>query len=841
MAHAATISRLTDDLVRSIVPAANDDDNAHNQIRDSAVKQLRTANRARTNQFEVQSKLSGLVEKFAVLNRDDLSEALQSRLDALPEDARWLPEILSLLLNLSDRPLERTRLGDVEASTQSFAGEAETLTWEDLLDDDANDDGDLWADVDRGYHSSGDDLTGDEEIDSDLTTSTQATSVVEEDVVTRARSFVQPLEEDALDSVETLHHEIKDALDSGSSISELTLVRETLSMVHGLLTNLYNMDDRSGQVAPKPHLKLATAAISTLDDATTSFAEIGSSINVLRQWVRKEQPVAYIQSCQGSMQKLISGFDRQLASIEQAYVQQAEDVVVSLLSVRARVERCLRPLMCLAEVVKASENSTISPFALLEGLYDQACTAELSGDQDTFASLLPVLLTGLKTYLRPVSRWITSGTCRATDPSSLVEDRDPDCDPGRFWHDRYAMRSLADGLPYMPAFLRPRAGRVFALGKNQAFLRVLRTEHDDDCESDMNTGTPDFASLEHYAHGHSFLPFSQLLDETLDTWLAATSKDSTPILRRALLEDHGLLKTYSSLTSTFCSANGRAFQEFAETLFWSLDHKPKQWKNEFLLTELANNTLGISNITADMPLTVRVDDKSNDGNLVQSSMQQLQFLTLETVFPWPVQNITRSRSPQIYSKAFALLLQTYRAKSLLRNQFLDLRTAAAQGSSISTTTALALGIRYRLTTIIDVLQAHITTTASTLNASLIHETQAAEDIDAMADVWSKHDKLLETSLLLGEKLRPLRQAVVGLLEVCERFDDLWKTLVDFTASAEDDGAEDAEAPSLESFTAALDETSRLLSFLTAGLRSISRAGGNAAVEMLAERLEWITR
>lgn len=66
---------------------------------------LRTTSHTRTDQFAVAKQLEGLQEKFRILNRDELAEALQSQLVELEKTRNsWFPEILCLLLQLSDRP-----------------------------------------------------------------------------------------------------------------------------------------------------------------------------------------------------------------------------------------------------------------------------------------------------------------------------------------------------------------------------------------------------------------------------------------------------------------------------------------------------------------------------------------------------------------------------------------------------------------------------------------------------------------------------------------------------------------------------------------------------------------
>lgn len=93
-----------------------------------------------------------LEEKFRVYNRDDLADALRSRLAELPSlTSGFNPEILSLFLSLSDRPLQNSEISDLELLVKPDA--PKELTWEDIIADDPME-GEIWKDVDFGAESS---------------------------------------------------------------------------------------------------------------------------------------------------------------------------------------------------------------------------------------------------------------------------------------------------------------------------------------------------------------------------------------------------------------------------------------------------------------------------------------------------------------------------------------------------------------------------------------------------------------------------------------------------------------------------------------------------------------
>src|SRR5436190_20969782 len=99
------------------------------------MRNLRYHNFARTNQFEVQETLDGLEEKFRVFNQDELADALRERLNKLSAiSTKWTPDVLSLLLQLSDRPATNSRIEDLELLKSPDI--PPKLTWAEIFADD---------------------------------------------------------------------------------------------------------------------------------------------------------------------------------------------------------------------------------------------------------------------------------------------------------------------------------------------------------------------------------------------------------------------------------------------------------------------------------------------------------------------------------------------------------------------------------------------------------------------------------------------------------------------------------------------------------------------------------
>lgn len=882
MAHAAKIVGLADQLIASVSKDSALNASLSQQLRENTIKQLRIPGHARTDQFDVQSKLDGLVEKFDVLNRGDLAERLQTLLDDLPVDSKWLPETLSLLLLLSDRPVEKTRIKDVDAAIEKSVERSPDLTWAELVAEDPLDQQDIWSDVDRGNYSSEDDVTVDEEDVSADTISTQATSVHEFDLAAQARSYLLPIDPGRLHKIEDLRCSLN--IDNGENlvVSELFLIRETFAMLHGLPTDLYRLQSSTSVVTPKYSLTLATASRPVIRRIVMSFAELGSSLECLRHWACSEQQAIYLQSCQQVVQSQLMQLSRQLAALEKRFISPPLSFPVSIAEVHTSVERCTKSLHHISRMLPSSTDQRSAEFTLLDLFYQETCNAQMSGDLELCQALSAILLSGIKTYLRPAAAWIQEGRLGPTDHNFFVTEVNRECDPGDFWHEKYAIRAVATGRNLAPVLMQGHAQRIFALGKSRALSQALG--HVTITPTDPSDSGPDFGRLQDQLSAELLLPFSQVLDEAIDIWITTTGQDCTLALCNRLLYDFNLIKTFRGLGQAFCSRDGVLFQTFAETLFWRMYKAKSSWKDRFLLTELVQNANG-SNENVDsknLSITLTANDESQPTTITR----QIQSIKLETIFTWPIQNITRCRSPASYSKVFILLLQVQHARYNLRQQLFDLRPPSSKATPpiLSNVRPSAIRLRAHLLAVVDTLHFHVTSTAHDLNDSLCRTASDAKSIDALVEIWRNHIKAFESSLLLAENLKPLRASVDDLLELCERFATLWTrtALRKSTSKSEeghrgrteeeeegvDNGNDETEReegeesfdragaswknderpladqlpspPSLQEVAALHDELDKSRSFLIAGLRGVSRATGNSSLERFADRLEWST-
>ncbi|EME42955.1 hypothetical protein DOTSEDRAFT_72396 [Dothistroma septosporum NZE10] len=319
---------------------------------------------------------------------------------------------------------------------------------------------------------------------------------------------------------------------------------------------------------------------------------------------------------------------------------------------------------------------------------------------------------------------------------------------------------------------------------------------------------PDFAPLFEDCKAGSLMLFPQLLEDVLKSWIMHMATDCTPLLRFRLHEDYELLQTFRGLPLVYFSADGARFQYFAHVLFDRLRRGPRSWADTFILTESAHDTIGSSPGVFPEHMQITIAEDVLKRSTTSSILQKLSSVGMAYTVAWPIQNVTRSATSAVHSRAFTLLLQISYARSILQSAFFELR--AEEPASIA-----LIAMRHRLLCFSNILHDHITTTAAVIHKDMLARMTSAADIDSMAAIWADYEKRLQTGLLLTSSMTPVRDVILDILAMNELL------------------------PARRT-TELQDQLEKSLPFLVSGLRAISRAGGEPGLEVLAERLDWMT-
>lgn len=234
-------------------------------------------------------------------------------------------------------------------------------------------------------------------------------------------------------------------------------------------------------------------------------------------------------------------------------------------------------------------------------------------------------------------------------------------------------------------------------------------------------------------------------------------------------------------------------------------------------------------------------------------------------------NIIQRSAVSIYQQLLTFLLQCYRSKYLLQRitpqnirEIKDCRLRQ-----------LSYKLRQRLIWLADVLRSYLTgTVIDPCFVDMRNAMSKAGDIDEMSAIHLSYIAKLQGKALLSENLKPIYTAILSLLDLAASYSQQHvsrgatiprsmrqlksvkdrmrrKTIMPVKPEEEDSDDSDAgdneervksglpNASDLGAVLGGIDKDfGRLLSFVTAGLKSVGRVGAEPAWEMLADRLEW---
>lgn len=815
--------------------------------------------------------MEGLQEKFQVLNRDELAGALRNRLTEL-EDYRdtWHPEVLSLLLQLSDRPAQQSKV-DSLAGLAEAATEDDSLSWSDLnAQGAAFSNEDIWEDVDFAADSSDEDLLSISSGASSPRALPETPSGPVQDYVVPDDLFVSGEDEELIASIKEAqfwrpenHSPVARGKEDGSRmITELQLVRETIFMLQGLPTSIFWRLDNDIEVDRS--YALAHSSSEALASLLRTFTEIGAKIDTLRHFTEAPQTIPYMQTfCQGIEGRLL-GFDKTLSQVQCQYLSAGS--TISLLHLLEDVRQRSRNLIALSELVSKLGSASIDqPMRSLDLLYDLICMREALGDDDVSCDLATLFFACFKTYTRSIQLWMETGRLDSNDSTLFVRANRTNGELRTLWHDWYV---LDEGIARqkIPQFLEPSARKVFTAGKSMVFLRHLRAPPDRPETITSGTIFDDFVSTRSSSLS---LPFPTLVETIFDRLVHANHAVSAGLLRTELSEQCGLWISVDALQHIYLGKDLSILGTIDAKVFELMD-RGRSWNDKFLLTELARSAFGTVSVVDPRRLAARSSGPSS-RDPQSRSVKILESISMDYGLPWPVANIITQDAILKYQRISIFLMQIRRAKyAIVRQRLRNGRNMSADDSDHT----LVAALNHSLLWFLDLLYSHLTyTVISTAHQSLRSAFSNAEDVDAMIAAHQSYMSSLEDECILSENLAPIYKAIINLLDLCIQFTDLQaarapddevhehgsdgrrnesprRTISDASDSDSDDEDADAEAHE-HTLTISFRESSYeqqmrtvkrqsdyLINFIADGLKGVARADGLPSWNILADKLEW---
>ena len=822
MAHAAETNRLTAELVSTSSPFQSKRATSLETRKKEALKIFSSTRAGRTNQFEVFARLEGVEERCLINNNPEVADALRDRRERLIlKEEKWLPEILHLLLGLSDRPAEKSRIEDLFPPPPEQ--EAEQLTWNELIADDAptNQDG-IWSNID--YANEGTDSQASDDESAALSSRISHLSddnlpEVDGGTYEDLIATVSIADLDSVKAAQSWRRKIP-THDSGVLLSERQLLRECLSMLDGLPTSAFETDE-SGLTIPKVGFRISYVFHSSLYDILRGFSHIGDALNTLRQWTSRDKACPVLETSRAIVKSHLNDIQAVLSEHASNIIKHGADST-SLLRVHDNLQKETRNTSELAKTLKDVENSRTDQKSvkLVDALYLKACDYQNIGDITGFEFFEMVSLRLLATYLKSIHAWMSSGEVsllstffvkRSQDLSSMSD----------LWRGEFQLVLSANGNTTIPTILQPMIQRIFDTGKTTSFLKHLS----DDLPKVMHNSDNDVISYEkmhHLARTDTLEPFAERLASHLDRWVRDEHSAVSKRLRHHLETECGLHRTLDSLEYLFLRRDGSLNDSFAREILSNSEHDSSAQRVSVHLTQILRDIYNGVPCVDPEAITARLQpaSKLSVGGWILSDTVITRICILYT-FPWSVANIIRQSTLTTYQRIHAVILQVVQAK-LLQESLPFSKSRVRPGREALQADTLRQQLIWFTNTLLDYLCGIV---LRVMTNDLCKDLAKAEGIDDMIQLHQKYIRRLEDQCLTSSKYDTISKALGAILNLA----------IEFAGEcSRADKEENAHARNI--FKKMQERYTKLLSFALAALKTSGRSATEPSLIILAEML-----
>lgn len=716
-------------------------------------------------------------------NEDPLADALRERLDKLTAlQVKWTPEILHLLLELSDQPVSKSKLERLHFLKQPEPDAGPILKWKDLVaEDPLLREKSVWRNVDfAAEDSEGEDWYEDSRSDISVHSGTTAQSSVEDEFSRRPEDHaIDTVDKSGFEELRKQQFWQKTPNVSGviletvkRSITELQAIREVLFMLSGLPTSLFETDSKEPtMIRPSKGYALKHASAEAFFKLTQSFADRGSCMARLRSWIKLPQSIPLLQVLQSTLLNRVQEFDRRLSQNQQRFISPTGDIVVSLLSIQDELATHINPLVRLSSIIKRLENEHYAhAFRYLEMVYDETCTSQMNGDEQSYEFMGRVFFDCFRMYLRPIRTWMEEGELAKGDKVFFVSEAAGEVELASLWQSRFKIRRTQDGVLHAPKFLQAAANKIFNTGKSVVVLKYLNQY-----ESLRSTGGAEPVLNFDTVCNPSFrlAPFPELFDTAFDEWVQSKHHHASSILRKTLFDSCGLQKSLDAFSHLYFMADGITASAFFSNVFDKLDTLNASWNDQFALTELAQSTFGsIPAVNPDRLRTtvLTIPRKHRDAVTCRRTVKILAVIEFKYHLSWPIQIILTPVTLTSYRQIFTFLLQIRRSSHILTRQ----RLVSDRLNTTSSTDERAIYyvLRTGLLWFNQMLHYYLTSLVlEPLTQKMRADLEAAEDVDAMIQVHSTYIKAAVDQALLGSKLELIHKTILKILDLGIKLED----------------------------------------------------------------------
>ncbi|KAI4175601.1 MAG: hypothetical protein LQ343_001592 [Gyalolechia ehrenbergii] len=771
MSHKARVSALTTKLLAQFGLSELGDQSGYASSRKERVFQaLLDPKPATANQFEIAARLGGLEEKFRVFSNDELADALRGRLDELyTRPNRWTPEILSLMLALSDDPLHETKIEGLHQSEP--VSQPSLLTWSDIIHDDPLDNRDgVWNNVDFARDGS------DEDADSIIQVSplSEASSTTSDDsnCITEAIQGLSTAPDwDGLKTImdgQFWNHAVQGAHDvnginhiSRDSTIELTEaqgIREIGFVLCGLPASIYEQQPDGRLIASSRYLfKHMSHTVSS--QLLNNFATIGFNLASVRIWATKKQQQPLLQTFQAVLAKKLAETERSLIQIQTQCLQSQGRNTTSLLYFYEKVKnetRLIQQFVLILDELSKSE-STQASFYILELLYNRVCIGHGIGDMTSFSYAAEIFFACLQTYLKPLKHWMEHGELMRQNQGIFIQECNANIPLDSFWADRYQLLLDGSGQLHAPAFFRLAASQILNTGKSVHFLRLLGYSAPENYAEEYVGFQMNVDCFVAGSDAGPLSPFSESFERALNEWIGNSYHSSSALLQQKLDAHCGLYEVLDALEHIYMFRNGAISNGVADAIFARIDYGKEDWNDAFALTYLFRTWFAPVACINTANLAVMTGINSATGPNILSALR------VTYSFPWPVANVISKGAMRTHRRIFVLLLQIQRSKQALERRFTRNLVAMLMTDCQS---LRAVMLRRRMLWFVNTIFSYLTDVVLAAATTDMHRRMSRSgDLDDMITIYQTYITRLDEQCLLSDKRKPVLQAITSILDL----------------------------------------------------------------------------
>lgn len=717
-----------------------------------------------TNQFEVAERLDGLQEKSRILNNDELADGIHTRLQKLKQHSeKWLPDVLDLLLRLSDDPTSNTQ-NEWLANSGTLTPVVPPLTWAEIEADDPVDPNDqIWRVAEYG------DLSSDDDVRTVCTTPIPSNAIPDRE---EEKDFPQAKLESvdlssslkALDHLKGLQFWQNFSNDS-VELTEVQVIREILFMLQGLPTALFWKGE--SQIKIDQRFRLKHSSRESLVEVLSDFGQIAIRLDLLRTFTRKTQSQCVMQKLRSALESIIQHVDSQLCILEQSVLSMKVEAPATLLQLLSSVRDVVVITGSLSDYVADVQPKCGDMITCLELLFDKVCQTQASSNEVGFRFLSKIFFECLESYFRPVQDWMDQGKLPEDEATIFVTASRLVKELSQLWQKWYAM---ADGTAAnrCPRFLQPLKAQILNTGKTIVFLHHLNVPME--TSGDRSILVPLKSAL---TGEDTLLPFSELLATSLQASVESRLHNATSTLRNYLGNNCGLWKTLDALNRIYFGRNGHITDLIDIKIFAAIDRCDRNWNDRFVIKDLLQTAFGPSQSAEIERFAVKLSSRpSRNMPHRRLSVKLLKDLRIQFTLPWSIANIINRTSLARYQTVSTFLTQIRRARYMLeRRSLLEVRSGRLADTEQERN--LVQSLHHDLLLFINILYDHLTTLViEEANAKLRQALSDAADIDGMTNAHNKYSSDLEDACLASKKLRPIQDKIVSILDLCIRYSDL---------------------------------------------------------------------